>query len=131
MLPIRSISYLSPMRCNFWEKCINRHKIGQGCSTLLKSKNFAITFLVIEATNTNAPTLLVGRHAFHATSKSILFGIYGTGKVTLVSILLVGSGIGLSLITLCTTLKTHIQLYLSQKSHRNKHYIHWLYWICK
>ena len=36
MLPIRNISYLSLMCCNFWEKCINRHKIGQGCSTPLK-----------------------------------------------------------------------------------------------
>ena len=24
------------MYCNFWEKCINSHKIGQGCSTPLK-----------------------------------------------------------------------------------------------
>ena len=32
-LPIRNISYLWPMCYNFWEKCINIHKIGQGCST--------------------------------------------------------------------------------------------------
>ena len=32
MLPIRNISYLPPMCYNFWEKCINSHKIGQGCS---------------------------------------------------------------------------------------------------
>ena len=36
MLPIRNISYLSPMCCNFWEKCINSHKIDQGCSNPLK-----------------------------------------------------------------------------------------------
>ena len=34
MLPIRNIFYLSPMCCNFWKKkCINSHKIDQGCST--------------------------------------------------------------------------------------------------
>ena len=36
MLPIRNISHLSPMCCNFWEKCLNSHKIGQGCSTPLR-----------------------------------------------------------------------------------------------
>ena len=36
MLPIRNISYLSPMSCNFWEKFINSHKIGEGSSTSLK-----------------------------------------------------------------------------------------------
>ena len=30
MLPERNLSYLSPMCCNFWEKYINSHKIGQG-----------------------------------------------------------------------------------------------------
>ena len=35
MLPIKNISYLSPMSCNFWERCINSHIIGQGCSTPL------------------------------------------------------------------------------------------------
>ena len=35
MLPIRNISYLSLMCCNFWEKCINSHWIGQGCSNPL------------------------------------------------------------------------------------------------
>ena len=39
MLPIRNISYLSPMCCNFWEKCMNSHKIGQGCSTPLRDHN--------------------------------------------------------------------------------------------
>ena len=37
MLPIRNISYLSPICCNFWGKYINSHKIGQGCSTPLTS----------------------------------------------------------------------------------------------
>ena len=40
MLPTRSISYLSPMCFNFWEKCTNSHKTGLGCSTPLKSHNF-------------------------------------------------------------------------------------------
>ena len=35
MLSIRNISYLSPMCGNFWEKCINSHKIGLGFSTPL------------------------------------------------------------------------------------------------
>ena len=35
MLPIRNISYLLPMCCSFWEKCINSQKIGLGCSTPL------------------------------------------------------------------------------------------------
>ena len=30
------ISYFSPICCNYWDKCINSHKIGQGCSTPLK-----------------------------------------------------------------------------------------------
>ena len=29
------MSYLSPIRCNFWEKCTNSLKIGLGCSTPL------------------------------------------------------------------------------------------------
>ena len=37
MLPIRNISYLLPMCCSFWEKCINSQKTGLGCSTPLKS----------------------------------------------------------------------------------------------
>ena len=36
MLPIRNISYLLPMCCSFWEKCINSQKSGLGCSTPLK-----------------------------------------------------------------------------------------------
>ena len=35
MLPIRNISYLLPMCCSFWEKCINSQKTGLGCSTPL------------------------------------------------------------------------------------------------
>ena len=35
MLPIRNMSYLLPMCCSFWEKCINSQKTGQGCSTPL------------------------------------------------------------------------------------------------
>ena len=35
MLPLRNIPYLSPMCCNFWEKCTNSHKSGLGCSTPL------------------------------------------------------------------------------------------------
>ena len=42
MLPIRNISYLSPMWCNFWEKCTNSHKIGLGCSTPLR---FTLSFV--------------------------------------------------------------------------------------
>ena len=38
MLPIRNISYLSPMCWKFWEKCINSHKIDYGCSTPLTLK---------------------------------------------------------------------------------------------
>ena len=37
MLPIRNISYLSPMYCGFWEKCKNSPKTGLGCSTPLNS----------------------------------------------------------------------------------------------
>ena len=33
MLPIRNISYLLPMCCSFWEKCINSQKTGLVCST--------------------------------------------------------------------------------------------------
>ena len=33
--PIRNISYLLPMCCSFWEKCINSQKNGLGCSTPL------------------------------------------------------------------------------------------------
>ena len=36
MLPIRNMSYLSPMCCHFWEKYTNSHKVGLGCSTSLK-----------------------------------------------------------------------------------------------
>ena len=36
--PIRNISYLLPMCCSFWEKCINSQKNGLGCSTPLKNK---------------------------------------------------------------------------------------------
>ena len=36
LLSIRNISYLSSICCNFWEKCINSHKICQGCSTPLR-----------------------------------------------------------------------------------------------
>ena len=36
MLPIRSISYLLPMCCNFWEKCKNSPKTDLGCSTPLR-----------------------------------------------------------------------------------------------
>ena len=39
MLHIRNISYLLPMCCSFWEKCLNSHKPGQGCSTPLKKGN--------------------------------------------------------------------------------------------
>ena len=35
MLPIRNISYLPPMCCNFWENCTNSHKTDLGCSTPL------------------------------------------------------------------------------------------------
>ena len=35
MLPIWNIFYWSPMCFNFWEKCMNSHKIGQRCSTPL------------------------------------------------------------------------------------------------
>ena len=42
MLPIRIISYLSPMCYNFWEKCTNSHKIGLGCSTPLRNYNVYI-----------------------------------------------------------------------------------------
>ena len=35
MLPIRNISILSPISCNFLETWINSYKIGQGCSTPL------------------------------------------------------------------------------------------------
>ena len=38
MLPIRNTSYLLPMCCSFWEKCINSQKNDQGCSTPLKAK---------------------------------------------------------------------------------------------
>ena len=37
MLPIRNISFLLPMCCNFWEKCINSQKTGLGCSTPLNN----------------------------------------------------------------------------------------------
>ena len=36
--PIRNISYLLPMCCSFWEKCINSQKNGLGCSTPLNQK---------------------------------------------------------------------------------------------
>ena len=37
---MRNISYLPLMFCNFWkQKCINRHKIGQGCNTTLNMIN--------------------------------------------------------------------------------------------
>ena len=39
MLPIRNISYLSPMYCSFWEKCKNSSKTGLGCSTPLIGAN--------------------------------------------------------------------------------------------
>ena len=46
MLPIRNISYLSSMCCNFWENCINSHKIGQGCrTTLIKFSLITVLFL--------------------------------------------------------------------------------------
>ena len=35
--PIRNISYLLPMCCSFWEKCINSQKNGLGCSTPLNT----------------------------------------------------------------------------------------------
>ena len=39
MLPIRNISYLSPMYCSFWEKCKNSpKKLGLGCSNPLTLK---------------------------------------------------------------------------------------------
>ena len=37
MLLTRNLSSLSHMCCNFWEKCINNHKLGQGCSTPLNT----------------------------------------------------------------------------------------------
>ena len=40
MLPIRNISYLLPMCCSFWEKCINSQKTGLGCSTPLRKKEW-------------------------------------------------------------------------------------------
>ena len=36
--PIRNISYLLPMCCSFWEKCINSQKNGLGCSTPLMKR---------------------------------------------------------------------------------------------
>ena len=33
--PIRNISYLLPVCCSFWEKCLNSQKYGLGCSTPL------------------------------------------------------------------------------------------------
>ena len=33
---VRNISYLLPMCCSFWEKCINSQKTGLGCSTPLR-----------------------------------------------------------------------------------------------
>ena len=49
MLPIRNTSYLLPMCCSFWEKCINSQKTGQRCSTPLNSilSNFFCEFLSI------------------------------------------------------------------------------------
>ena len=43
MSPVRNISYLSPLCCKFWEKCINSHKIGHRCSTPLKC-DFSVHF---------------------------------------------------------------------------------------
>ena len=44
MSPIRNISYLLPMRCSFWEKCINSQKTGLGCSTPLRHSPVWILF---------------------------------------------------------------------------------------
>ena len=38
MLPIRNISYLSPMCCSFWDKFKNSPKSTLGCSTPLKKQ---------------------------------------------------------------------------------------------
>ena len=40
MLPIRNISYLSPMCCSFWEKFKNSPKSALGCSTPLKMQRY-------------------------------------------------------------------------------------------
>ena len=45
MLPIRNISYLLPMCCSFWEKCINSQKTGLGCSTPLTLQIQCLTLL--------------------------------------------------------------------------------------
>ena len=34
--------YLSPMCCNFWDKCVNSHKIGQGCGTPLNYRDYYV-----------------------------------------------------------------------------------------
>ena len=49
MLPIRNITYLSPMCCDFCEKCINSQKIVLGCSSPLKYPN--MTLLIHEIFN--------------------------------------------------------------------------------
>ena len=71
MLPIRNISNLSPMCCNFWEKCINSHKIGQGCSTPLSlepKSDFKVWFhlYIIWGDNSNSQT--VEFHSLHHMS---------------------------------------------------------------
>ena len=46
MLPIRNLSYLSPMCYNFRETCTNRHKIGLVNSTPLKKVHFGVSLQI-------------------------------------------------------------------------------------
>ena len=46
MLPIRTISYLLPLCCSFWEKFKNSPKSALGCSTPLMSKMFLKSKLI-------------------------------------------------------------------------------------
>ena len=59
MLPIRNMSYLSPMCCSFWEKYKNSPKTGLECSTPLTKNNTSIDIHKSEFTHFYTS---IGRH---------------------------------------------------------------------
>ena len=78
MLPIRNISYLSSMFFNFWEKCINSHKIGQRCSTPLIS-----TFKLILKCQSNYATINVNipNECLSDVGLYTIFALYRSGRL--------------------------------------------------
>ena len=87
MSPIRNISYLSPMCCSFWEKCINSQKNGQGCSTPLIWK------IVNSGLYTEVLTIFsIGkRHFYYLNRVLYVFPNMPKGQGSVLTMYLIGS----------------------------------------